>query len=59
MLFFIAFWSIVVPIMNGNGCIIIVQMAGCLIGKAGVNIQKLRSDYGCSVRLPDCPGPER
>ncbi len=34
-------------------------MAGCLIGKAGVNIQKLRSDYGCSVRLPDCPGPER
>lgn len=35
------------------------KMAGSLIGKGGANIQKLRSDYGCSVRLPDCPGPER
>lgn len=35
------------------------KMAGCLIGKGGANIQKLRTEYSCGVRLPDCPGPER
>jgi len=35
------------------------KMAGCLIGKGGSTINKLRETYDCSVRIPDCPGPER
>jgi heterogeneous nuclear ribonucleoprotein K len=35
------------------------KVAGSIIGKAGANIQKLRSDNNASVRVPDCPGPER
>ena len=34
-------------------------MAGCIIGKGGKNIQKIRTDSGCHVRLPDCSAPER
>ena len=35
------------------------RVAGSIIGKSGVNIQKLRSDNNASVRVPDGPGPER
>ena len=35
------------------------KVAGSIIGKAGVNIKKLRADNNASVRVPDCPGPER
>ena len=35
------------------------KVAGSIIGKAGANIQKLRSDNTAQVRVPDCPGPER
>jgi len=35
------------------------KVAGSLIGKGGANIQKLRSDNNATVRIPDCPGPER
>eukprot|EP00088_Acartia_fossae_P041313 TRINITY_DN4322_c0_g1_i10.p1 TRINITY_DN4322_c0_g1~~TRINITY_DN4322_c0_g1_i10.p1 ORF type:complete len:412 (-),score=110.41 TRINITY_DN4322_c0_g1_i10:163-1350(-) len=35
------------------------KAAGCLIGKGGSTINKLRDDYNCSVRIPDCAGPER
>merc|ERR1719391_1212928 len=35
------------------------KMAGCLIGKGGQNIQSLRTEYNCNIRIPDCPGPER
>ena len=38
------------------------RVAGSIIGKSGVNIQKLRSlrsESNVSVRVPDCPGPER
>jgi len=43
------------------GCRILLpsKMAGCLIGKGGSTINKLREDYDCSVRIPDCAGPER
>ena len=36
-----------------------MQMAGCVIGKGGQNIQRLRSEFQAGVRIPDCPGPER
>jgi len=35
------------------------KMAGCLIGKGGSTINKLRETYDSSVRIPDCAGPER
>jgi heterogeneous nuclear ribonucleoprotein K len=35
------------------------RVAGCVIGKGGSNIQKLRTDNNATVRVPDCPGPER
>jgi len=35
------------------------KMAGSVIGKGGKTITKLRADYSCTVRIPDCPGPER
>jgi len=35
------------------------KMAGCLIGKKGSTINKLRETYDSSVRIPDCAGPER
>lgn len=35
------------------------KVAGSIIGKAGCNIQKLRTDNDANVRIPDCPGPER
>jgi heterogeneous nuclear ribonucleoprotein K len=35
------------------------KVAGSIIGKSGANIQKLRTDNNASVRIPDCPGPER
>ncbi|XP_072942740.1 heterogeneous nuclear ribonucleoprotein K [Epargyreus clarus] len=35
------------------------KVAGSIIGKAGSNISKLRSEYKASITVPDCPGPER
>jgi heterogeneous nuclear ribonucleoprotein K len=35
------------------------KVAGSIIGKGGANIQKLRTDNNATVRIPDCPGPER
>ena len=35
------------------------RVAGSIIGKGGSNIQKLRADNNATVRVPDCPGPER
>ena len=35
------------------------KVAGSIIGKGGSNIQKLRTENSASVRIPDCPGPER
>ena len=35
------------------------RVAGSIIGKGGANIQKLRADNNATVRVPDCPGPER
>lgn len=35
------------------------RAAGSIIGKGGTNIQKLRTENNASVRVPDCPGPER
>ncbi|XP_017778173.1 PREDICTED: heterogeneous nuclear ribonucleoprotein K isoform X2 [Nicrophorus vespilloides] len=35
------------------------KAAGSIIGKAGQNITKLRSQYKASITVPDCPGPER
>lgn len=35
------------------------KAAGSIIGKAGANIQKLRTEHNASVRVPDCAGPER
>ena len=35
------------------------KMAGSVIGKGGQNIQRLRTEWSCQVRIPDCPGPER
>ena len=35
------------------------KMGGAVIGKKGSNIQKLRSEFSASIRIPDAPGPER
>lgn len=35
------------------------KMAGAIIGKAGHNIQKLRTEYQAQVNVGDCTGPER
>jgi heterogeneous nuclear ribonucleoprotein K len=35
------------------------KSAGSIIGKGGQNIQKLRAEFNASIRVPDCPGPER
>ena len=35
------------------------RVAGSIIGKGGSNIQKLRTGNNATVRVPDCPGPER
>ncbi|CAH1255584.1 HNRNPK [Branchiostoma lanceolatum] len=33
--------------------------AGAIIGKGGLNIKRLRSEYKATVTVPDCTGPER
>ncbi|KAJ8029332.1 Heterogeneous nuclear ribonucleoprotein K [Holothuria leucospilota] len=33
--------------------------AGPIIGKGGLNIKRLRSEYNADVKIPDCDGPER
>ncbi|XP_078571594.1 heterogeneous nuclear ribonucleoprotein K-like isoform X1 [Branchiostoma floridae x Branchiostoma japonicum] len=33
--------------------------AGAIIGKQGLNIKRLRSEYKATVTVPDCTGPER
>ena len=35
------------------------KIAGSIIGKAGANIQNLRTTNNANVRVPDCEGPER
>ena len=35
------------------------KIAGSIIGKAGANIQHLRTTNNANVRVPDCEGPER
>jgi heterogeneous nuclear ribonucleoprotein K len=35
------------------------KIAGSIIGKAGANIQQLRTNNNANVRVPDCEGPER
>ena len=35
------------------------KIAGSIIGKAGANINQLRSSNNANVRVPDCEGPER
>jgi len=43
----------------GMRVIVPSKMAGCLIGKGGQNIQALRAEFNCNIRIPDCAGPER
>ncbi|CAF0842857.1 unnamed protein product [Didymodactylos carnosus] len=48
---------------NSSQCEIRILMtskdAGAIIGKGGSSIQKLRSDYKCTIQIPDCSSPER
>ncbi|KAL7677007.1 hypothetical protein ACOME3_003256 [Neoechinorhynchus agilis] len=35
------------------------KLAGAIIGRGGLNIKKLTSEYNTLIRIPDCDSPER